>query len=208
MKCAPTSLLLAAGLLWMAGAHAQLYKSVGPDGRVTYSDTPPNSAQIERTLPNRTRPADALPAALAEAHARHPVTLYTTDNCQPCSDGRALLQRRGIPFAEKTVHSNEDLAVLRKVGGDQQLPLLTVGNQRQQGFEADSWNATLGAAGYPETSQLPKSYQNPPAIAAAPPRAAPAAQTAAQPAAEPGSAPGGATPPPPPAGNAPPGFQF
>jgi len=203
MKCAPTSLLLAAGLLWMAGAHAQLYKSVGPDGRVTYSDTPPDSAPVERTLPNRPRPADALPPALANAHTKHPVTLYTTDNCQPCSDGRALLQRRGIPFAEKTVQSDEDLAVLRKAGSDQHLPLLTVGNQKQQGFEADSWNATLSAAGYPETSQLPKSYQNPPAVAAAPPKAA---QAATPPAAESGA--GAATPPPPPAGNAPPGFQF
>ncbi|MGB7481272.1 MAG: glutaredoxin family protein [Burkholderiaceae bacterium] len=203
MKCAPTALLLAAGLLWAAGASAQLYKSVGPDGRVTYSDTPPPSAaRVERTLPNRTRQTDALPPELAAARHKNPVTLYTTENCKPCSEGRALLQQRGIPFAEKTVHSNEDLAALRQAGGDQQLPLLTVGSQKQQGFEADAWHATLAAAGYPETSQLPKSYQNPAAVPAAPPKPVAAAKP---PAPEQNA---GAAPPPPPAGNAPPGFQF
>ena len=49
-KLLPLALLCCATL-----AQAQMYKSVGPDGRVTYSDTPPASAarQVEaRPLPS------------------------------------------------------------------------------------------------------------------------------------------------------------
>ncbi len=200
-----SALLLLAGLLWATGAGAQpLYKSVGPDGRVTYSDTPPApSMRIEKKLAGPPDRTEALPPELAEAVKKAPVTLYTTDKCVPCSDGRNLLNGRGIPFTEKTVHSNDDLAALRQAGGDQQLPLLTVGRQKQQGFEADGWHAALTTAGYPQTSQLPKTYRNPPAQSAAPQKpASEAKKAAAEQAGETGVRAA------PPAGNAPPGFRF
>lgn len=205
MKRASSSLLLAAGLLCAASAGAQLYKSVAPDGKVTYSDTPPPAAaRVEKKLPNRTDGADTLPHGLAEAVKKSPVTLYTTDNCKPCAEGRTLLKQRGIPFSEKTVHSNDDLAVLRQAGGDQQLPLLKIGHQKQQGFEADGWHSALTNAGYPEASQLPKAYQYAAAVPAAPqqPVATPKPVVAEQ------AADGGARAPAPPTGNAPPGFRF
>ncbi|MGH8807545.1 MAG: DUF4124 domain-containing protein [Noviherbaspirillum sp.] len=197
-------------LLGAAAAHAQLYKSVGPDGKVTYSDTPPQSAaRVEtKALPLGGANAADLPFELAETMKGHPVTLYTTRNCIPCDEGRKLLSERGIPFGEKTVNSGEDVAQFRKLGGDSQLPLLMVGRNGERGFEAGAWNAALTSAGYPETSKLPKSYRNPPAEAAAPaPKTVTAQQgkadengrTAAKPSA-------GELPPA--IGNAPPGFRF
>ena len=51
VKLLPAALLCCAAL-----AHAQLYKSVGPDGRVTYSDAPPTVYDIamEGQLPKLT----------------------------------------------------------------------------------------------------------------------------------------------------------
>lgn len=168
MMRAHSLLLSIAGLLCAANVSAQLYKSVGPDGKITYSDTPPAAArQIEIKPMHRDNRADALPSELAEAAKKNPVTLYSTDKCGPCDEGRSLLNSRGIPFSEKTVHSNDDLAVLRQAGGEQQLPLLTVGSAAQQGFEANAWNSALTAGGYPLASKLPKGYQNPPALSAA-----------------------------------------
>lgn len=197
-------------LLCAATAHAQLYKWVGPDGRITYSDTPPakSAARVEtKPLPSGAVDTAGLPYEVAEAVKNHPVTLYTSKNCQPCDEGRKLLNDRGVPFSEKTVASNEDIAQYRQAGGDGQLPYLVVGRNKERGFEPGAWNSALGSAGYPESNRLPKTYRNPPAQAAAP-----EAPTAAKPAA---SAPSErpiarqpATELPPATGNAPPGFRF
>lgn len=203
MKRTLSLLLLFLGLGCTAGASAQLYKSIGPDGKVTYSDTPPATSQIEKKLTVRdtASASESLPYELAEAVKKNPVTLYTTTKCKPCDDGRKLLSSRGIPFAEKTVNTNDDLAVLHQAGGDQQLPLLTIGHQAQQGFDADTWNMALGALGYPEASKLPKTYHNPPAVAAAPPKPVPENKVTQ-------ASESGTPQPAPPSGNAPPGFRF
>src|SRR5438093_1245155 len=113
-------------LLCAASADAQLYKSIGPDGKVTYSDTPPPAAaRVEKKSAAAGDSTDVnLPYELAQAAKGNPVTLYTTAECAPCDDGRRLLNSRGIPFNEKTVSGNEDIARLRQAGGEPQLPFL------------------------------------------------------------------------------------
>jgi glutaredoxin len=200
------SLLLC--LLVAAAANAQqLYKWVGPDGKITYSDIPPPPAakQVEAKTVSFGGPATSnLPFELAEAVRNNPVTLYSAPQCAPCDSGRTLLTSRGIPFTEKTVTTNEDIAQLRLVGGDAQLPLLVVGQNKQKGFESSAWSASLTAAGYPEASKLPGNYRNPPPVAAAlPAKSIPVNQaTNEQVANKP------AEDLPPAIGNAPPGFRF
>jgi len=202
-------------LLCTASAQAQLYKWTGPDGKVTYGDAPPSSAaRIEsRPAPSGTAAGSdlALPYELAQAAKRHPVTLYTTTDCAACDEGRNLLSARGIPFAEKTVTTRDDAAQLRQFGDAGKLPLLAVGRVHESGFEAGAWNSALTAAGYPETSKLPKGYRQPPAVAAAAPAPKPPAATAARqpkPDSSRTTAPPAPTDVPPAAGNAPPGFRF
>lgn len=199
-------------VLCTASAHAQLYKSTGPDGKVTYSDTPPATpaTRIE-AKPAATDAVNTagLPYELAQAVRNHPAVLYTARDCDACDNGRSLLVARGIPFAEKTVTTDEDAISLRHAGGDGKLPLLTVGRGRHPGFDAEAWHSALTAAGYPETSKLPKTYRNPPAVAAAPAQPKPAATANQPPAANRTSPlPSTATEPPPATGNAPPGFRF
>lgn len=197
-------LVLCAGV-----AHAQLYRSVGPDGKVTYSDTPsPTAARVE-TRPPASAGTNDLPYELAQAAKNHPVTFYTTNSCDPCDEGRKLLTQRGIPFREKTVITNDDIAQLRQAGGDGNLPLLTVGRARERGFQTNAWNNALTVAGYPESSRLPRNYTNPPAEAAAPktPPAAAPSQAAQDQGVSRGAEPAPVAPPAA-AGNAPPGFRF
>lgn len=206
-----SSPLLLAFALCVAGivpAHATLYKWVAPDGTVSYSDTPPPSAatRVEsKSLDTASQGNPDLPYALAEARRKHPVTLYTSRKCVPCDDGRALLSRRGIPFSEKTVASNGDIARLREVSGDAQLPVLVVGGTQHHGFEPGDWNTALTEAGYPETNRLPEGWRNP-----APTSAAPAPEKApGKPALNTAKArPGQPRDLPAPSGNAPPGFRF
>ncbi|WP_230414268.1 glutaredoxin family protein [Collimonas silvisoli] len=191
-------------LMSAAGAQAQLYKSTGPDGKVTYSDTPPAKGNVtqQKAAAGTGDSGDGLPYELALAVKNNPVTLYSSDKCTPCDDGRKMLNQRGIPFSEKTVKSNEDIAALRKITSANDLPVLTVGRSKESGFSDSAWGTALTAAGYPEKNYLPKTYRNAAPVAAAPAPSLPNKTTA--PAAN-GANNGDALPA---AGNAPPGFRF
>lgn len=160
--------------LLAGNAHAELYKWVGADGKVTYSDVPPpaGAKQVERKNLSNDNSGIPLPQELAAAVAQNPVTLYTSASCTPCNDGRTLLKQIGIPFSEKLVSTNEDIAKLKQVSGDTQLPLLVIKNSKFRGFNSGEWRAALGSAGYPESSKLPKEYRYPAAESAAPAPAA------------------------------------
>jgi glutaredoxin len=193
-------------LLCAAGAQAELYKWVGADGKVTYSDTPPpkTATQVQKkSLDIGAGGPINLPYELAEAVKANPVTLYTTAKCAPCDNGRSLLKNRGIPFSEKTVSSNDDIEKLRRAGGNGQLPLLVIGRNQRSGFESGAWDGALTAAGYPESSQLPRNYQQSQAEPAAP-----AKLVAEKKAAPVESAAKTNTDPAPTSPSAPPGFRF
>ncbi|MFZ6734350.1 DUF4124 domain-containing protein [Undibacterium sp. Ji42W] len=169
-------------------AQAQLYKSVGPDGKVTYSDQPPaaNQKTEKKKLPD-TLEGGNLPQELAIVVAKNPVTLYSANGCSPCNDGRNLLKSLGIPFNEKTINTAADQEKIKQVSGDVQLPLLVIANVKFRGYSMDEWKDALSKAGYPATSKLPKDYRYAAAEPAAPPSppAAPKAPDAARQAATP-----------------------
>jgi glutaredoxin len=153
-----------AALLVVLPSHAQ-YKVVSPDGKVTYTDTPPPSSsgskvtKLGETI--SVVPQVPLPLELRQATLRYPVTLYVTKVCAPCDGARQLLRQRGIPYAEKLVVTNADIEMLERLTGARQAPSLTIGAQALQGLAADSWNSYLDSAGYPRESKLPANYQYP-----------------------------------------------
>ena len=115
-----------------------LYRSVGPDGKVTFSDTPPppsvnTMAKGAASSGGAASPGSALSYELQQVASRYPVTLYTGDNCGPCASGRNLLNARGIPFAERTVNTPDDVAALQRMSGDISLPFMTIGAQQIKG---------------------------------------------------------------------------
>lgn len=101
-----------------------------------------------------------LPYLVAQAAQRYPVTLYASSHCTPCESARAFLNQRGIPFVEKTISSNADLAALKDLTHSTNVPALTIGAQALDGFSSSTWSQYLDAAGYPKTSQLPAGWQN------------------------------------------------
>lgn len=162
-----TQWLTCAALLGLAGiAPAQtIYRAVGPDGKVTFSDQPPASASNVTATGAGGKPLDingpVLPATLRQVVGKYPVTLYTSSNCVPCNTGKALLSGRGVPFTEKTVTTNEDAQALQRISGETSLPFLTIGGQQIKGYSDTEWTQFLDAAGYPKTSALPATYRNP-----------------------------------------------
>lgn len=193
---------LAATLLLAAPQAWALYKVVGPDGSISYTDRPPapanstgsrvtpvspaaRGAAALGTQPPTTGADPTLPAELRLAVQRHPVTLYTTADCAPCDSGRKLLQQRGVPYSEKRIASEEDAAALEKIVGARSVPAMTVGVQPLRGLAVGDWMAFLDAAGYPTTNKLPRGWQPPavtPLVARAAPPAAAGPSAAAPPA--------------------------
>ena len=172
---AATLAVFAIAALWSTASHAQVYRIVGSDGKVTFSDKPPVTEGTPRVGTANSSSAGggsaALPYELRQVASKYPVTLYVGDNCGPCGAGRSMLTSRGIPFAEKTVSSNEDAQALQRLSGDGSLPFMTIGSQQLKGFSDSEWTQFLDAAGYPSSSTLPASYRQPaatPLVAAAP----------------------------------------
>jgi glutaredoxin len=175
-------LALVLGLAGVSASAQGVYRIVGPDGRVTFSDQPPATAGARPvgSTGSTAAPDSAaqLPFQLRQVVARYPVTLYSAKECAPCNSGRNLLNARGIPYTEKSIDTPEDGDALKRLSGEASLPFLTIGGQQIKGYSDTEWTQFLDAAGYPKTSALPASYRRPapaPLVAARPLAAPPVA---------------------------------
>ena len=99
--------LVGAALVIAASAQAQtVYRIVGPDGTVSFSDQPPPSAAKSAAPVATAGTTDAgggganarLPFELRKVVGQFPVVLYVSKECSPFYSGRYLLVARGIPF--------------------------------------------------------------------------------------------------------------
>lgn len=185
---AVVSAALLLGLLATPWAMAQgVYRIVGPDGRVSYSDQPPPPSANAKPVAGVAAGASAsaqLPSELRQAAGRYPVTLYTGNDCTPCNNGRNMLNARGIPYTEKTVNSADDGAAFKRLSNTNSLPMLTIGSQQVKGYAESEWSQYLDAAGYPKQSVLPGSHRRPAATALVEAKPIPAAATPSETAAQ------------------------
>lgn len=209
MKAARLVGVAGALVLASASAGAQMYKWTDAKGTVHYADTPPpaNARAGEVKAAASSVQTGSLPYQLAQAVKRHPVRLYTTAGCKPCDDARAYLNKRGVPFAEKTVRTEADAASLRAAGGTGTAPFLLVGTVKSAGFERVGLASMLTAAGYPVNSMLPSTYFQLAAEPAAPVAAVPEVHPRVEPKVENEPA-TPRTPDQPKRADTPPGFQF
>jgi glutaredoxin len=151
--------------IWLAqSAYAgELYRYVDQDGRINYSDMPPprTAKKIEKKAAADKAADTALPYATREAAKKFPVLMYATDCGEPCKLARDLLQKRGVPYAQKDPSASPtDATALTKLVGALEVPTLVVGKLKPiKGFEAGAWNSTLDTAGYPKTNPGVKAEQ-------------------------------------------------
>lgn len=154
MKPFTLILLLASVVL----AHAaDLYKWRDAEGHVHYTDQPPppGAKAVERKSgKGNLIESDTLPFETQMVAKKYPVILYSFAGCgDPCSGSEAYLARRGVPYTLK--NREEDKAALMKLTGDNQAPVLVVGNQPPlKGFEESQWADLLDLAGYPKSNPL------------------------------------------------------
>ena len=163
------SILMAA---WLAAASfplaaAQLYQWKDAQGRMIYSDQPPppsvKNAQQKSFKGNFIEIGE--PYAVKSAREKFPITLYASACGIPCDQARQLLTDRGVPFSGKDPQASpEAQAELQKLTGRLSVPVLVVGSDKIDGFEAGQWQAALDRAGYPKSAP-PRQPASPPAAA-------------------------------------------
>jgi glutaredoxin len=147
-------ILLLFGSLYAGTAIAQkLYKSVLPDGRIVYSDSPPTEGRIDKTLNFDNLPSSALPAsassyvaqlrrlraATAPAVASDSVVLYAAVWCGYCRQAKAWLASKGVAYREYDIDTRDGMTALVDAGGGKGIPLLVAGGQRIRGFSAQGY---------------------------------------------------------------------
>jgi hypothetical protein len=189
---------LAAGAL---GA-AQLYRWVDEKGNVEYRDTPPpkSAKKIEeRKVVTSTIETSSPSYAVQQAIKNFPVTLWAYDCGAPCTDARAHLAKRGVPYTEKD--PKPDLAAFKKLTGGDGVPVLFVGTSKVVGYQEGEWDNALDAAGYPRNAPPLAAKPKPAAKPDTAKKAAPTEQQAAAPAA-PAQPQAEVAPPPPQQGDA------
>jgi glutaredoxin len=174
---------VAAVVAGSAAAQQQVYRYVDKEGKVVYSDrSPPTDSkevQSKRLSPNFIE-NNPVPLATTQAAERFPVTLYTFACGAVCQNAEALLNRRGVPFTTVNVEELKGAEQLKKVTGDQQAPVLQLGDKLiAKGFNESRWQAMLDEAGYPKsaprrvTTAKGAPEPPPPPPATAPPEAVP-----------------------------------
>lgn len=151
--------IAAATLAFAALASAQVfYKSVGPDGKVTYSDRPPAEGTIAKTLKLEDLPNSALPTkTLAELEQLEKsgakggfvptagVTLFAASWCGYCRQARAYLSRKSIRYQEVDVDTPIGKQAFVRAGGVGGIPLLLANGQKLRGFSAEAYDAVFTA---------------------------------------------------------------
>ena len=155
-------LVVAGWAMVITTAEAQMvYRWIDKDGKVQYSDTPPpldaRSSQQKRLGSGTTVEDDQVPYAIKLAKEKNPVIAYLTDCGELCSNARALLSKRGIPFTVRDPGKNSDAAeALKKEIGVLEVPAMTVGKSVVRGFDEAQWNSALDAGGYPRVNPFSK----------------------------------------------------
>ena len=148
--------------LTMSAAADTVYKAVGPDGEMTYSDKPPPDRARTDTLEFRNLPSSPLPAhvlrfreqleksaegrisAARTAPADKPV-LFTASWCGHCKRAKSHLAAAQINYVEYDIENADGMRAFVTAGGSGGIPLLVAGDRRIQGYSAPAYDRLAAA---------------------------------------------------------------
>ena len=144
-------------LLPAIASTQEIFRWVDKDGKVHYGDMLPLPTEEKNVQTKKMKDSvieqDAVSYGVSTAMKNNPVTLYANSCGDQCTNAKALLARRGIPFAERNPESDVAAAIaLKALAGTLAVPTIAIGANSIQGFEEESWNSALSAAGYPRNN--------------------------------------------------------
>ena len=153
---------VAVALPLTAWTSDKVYKSVGPDGRIVYSQTPPEQSQgrVEKQLEFRHLPATALldyvlkfraemernMASKTQGDAAPPAAglrLFMAKWCGYCRQAQAWLGANGVAYQALDIDTPEGMTAFVRTGNKVAVPLLVGPGVKLQGFKASAYAAAL-----------------------------------------------------------------
>jgi glutaredoxin len=128
-----------------------VYKWTDADGRIHYSDSPPpdrKAAQVEIKVNSISGPAVVSTVKGGPPAAKERVRIYTTTSCGYCKKAKAQLVARRVAFDEIDVEASDSARREFASLGGRGVPVILVGSQRMDGYNAGRLEAMLQSAGY------------------------------------------------------------
>ncbi|MGW8391777.1 glutaredoxin domain-containing protein [Pseudoduganella sp. HUAS MS19] len=146
--CIITALMLVSS----PGMTQTLYKFVGQDGKIVYSDRPPANGKIEKTLHTQSLPNTALPSATAGELARlrkeaKPTTspnagtvMFSAAWCGYCRQAKAYLAQRGVAYKEVNIDTPEGKTAFAKASTENGVPYLLKDGEGLRGYSKEAYD--------------------------------------------------------------------
>ena len=138
---------------------ATVYRSLDAEGKVIYSDKPPASGKVQKTLAITNGPATRLPEAVLRyqadleksmksrlADAAIPMAgmslLFVTKSCVYCKQAKAYLAGKRIPYQEHDIETPDGMRVFVSTGGGRSgVPVLVQNDKRVVGYSPQIYDA-------------------------------------------------------------------
>lgn len=138
-----------------------LYKSIGTDGRVVYSDKPPREGKLAKTMKAEDLPNTALPAGyeaelqrlrqnlnlngnksapVPMAVASGSNVLFTAVWCGYCRQAKAYLANKGVPYEAIDIDTPSGKSAFATTGGSGGIPLLVANGKPIRGFSVQAYD--------------------------------------------------------------------
>lgn len=141
----PAFLLLALAL-FAQQAQAEIYKVIGADGKVSYTDKAPQ-ATAAKTEKLKLQTYSGAPSVSSYNGSVRKVTLLSAQWCGVCRQAKAYMVSRKIAFEEWDVDQSEFARAKMRELGAKGVPVILVGQQKMVGFSAERLDAMLKNAG-------------------------------------------------------------
>lgn len=147
-------------------ADATVYKTVGSDGKVIYSDQPPADSKTAAKLDITEQPSSPLPASVlkyqeqlaksADKRLREPApvranpsatpTSFSAAWCGYCRKAKSYMSIHKIAFQEIDIDTESGARAFFEAGGGSGVPMLIVDGRVTRGFSESSYNQVFAKA--------------------------------------------------------------
>jgi glutaredoxin len=137
-----TSLCLAL-LVASTQSFGQPYKWVDANGKVHYGDSPPEGANLEQISGEVSSYTSVIVEPFSytpQGNAANTVVMYSTSWCGYCRKAARHFRKNNIPFSERDIEKSAAAASEFKQLNGRGVPVILIGNQRMNGFEAQAFD--------------------------------------------------------------------